>query len=256
MIGEEQIPNYPNPPESFVTEFHRLMDKYQVTPTNLDTFVDLSWGHHRQMTLKEEVDTLGEHIKLAKRMGFPVVRPTTLKVNVPAPQIAEGALTYAEKYDVKIAPEIHMPIPFKGEWIDGYMEVITRTKTQHLGFTLDFGVFQEMKGMPPMKLPENATPEMKKMMQEMANYKPWDPAADIPPLLPYIYNCHGKFYEMADDYHETSIAYEKIIPVLVEGGYSHSIDSEFEGQRQRENTDSVEEVRRHHLMLRRLLGEV
>ena len=56
-------------------------------------------------------------------------------------------------------------------------------------------------------------------------------AHDLKPILPYIFNVHGKFYEMTDELREYSIPYEEIIPALMEIGYDRSIDSEYEGQR-------------------------
>jgi hypothetical protein len=47
--------------------------------------------------------------------------------------------------------------------------------------------------------------------------------------------------------------------VLTKIGYEHSIDSEYEGQRWIQDftiTDSFEQVRRQHVMLRRLFGEI
>jgi len=82
---------------------------------------------------------------------------------------------------------------------------------------------------------------------------------DLLRIMPYVYNIHGKFYDMQDDFSEYSIPYEQIIPVLTEGHYSGYINSEYEGQRLTQDafdTDSCEQVRRHHVMLRRLLGEV
>jgi hypothetical protein len=49
------------------------------------------------------------------------------------------------------------------------------------------------------------------------------------------------------------------MPVLVEGGVDATMSSEFEGQRFKQIDDDeyeLEQVRRHHVMLRRLLGEV
>ncbi len=40
--------------------------------------------------------------------------------------------------------------------------------------------------------------------------------SDLKPLLPYIFNIHGKFYEMTDELREYSIPYEEIIPALIE----------------------------------------
>ncbi len=74
-----------------------------------------------------------------------------------------------------------------------------------------------------------------------------------------MYNIHGKFYEMTEDMVEPNIPYDLIIPAFIEAGISGYINSEYEGQRLTQDayeTDSCEQIRRHHLMLARLLGEV
>lgn len=63
---------------------------------------------------------------------------------------------------------------------------------------------------------------------------------------------------MQDDYTEYSIPYEQIIPLLIEGGYDGYLSSEYEGNRHIQDAfpmDSVEQVRRQHVMFKRLLGE-
>jgi hypothetical protein len=82
---------------------------------------------------------------------------------------------------------------------------------------------------------------------------------DLKSLIPYIFNIHGKFTKMTDDCVEVSLNYEETFKVLIEGGYNGYIDSEYEGQRHLHNQwavpiNEVEEVRRHHIMMRRLLG--
>ncbi|MBS0614138.1 MAG: TIM barrel protein, partial [Proteobacteria bacterium] len=135
------VPNYPNPPQAWVDEWHAMVAKYRLVPTNLDTFVDIYVGGHRTLSLQESVDVLVGQIKLANRMGFPVVRPTTGPVEQSATDMIERALPTAEKLDVRIAPEIHAPIPIQGKYIESYLELIHRTGTKHMGFTLDCGVF-------------------------------------------------------------------------------------------------------------------
>jgi hypothetical protein len=76
--------------------------------------------------------------------------------------------------------------------------------------------------------------------------------------MPYIFHIHAKFYEMLDDGTEYSIPYEKIIPVLIQGGFDGYLSSEYEGNRHIQDAlpvDSIEQVRRQHAMFRRLLGE-
>jgi sugar phosphate isomerase/epimerase len=76
--------------------------------------------------------------------------------------------------------------------------------------------------------------------------------------MPYIFHIHGKFWEMLPDYTEYSIPYDEVIPVLVQGGYSGWISSEYEGNRWLHDAlpvDSTEQVRRHQVMLKNLLKE-
>jgi hypothetical protein len=291
IIAEEMVPNYPDPPEDWVEHWHGLMEKYHTKPSCLDTFVDVYWGGRRNMTLQESVDTLAAQMKLAHRMGFRVMRPTTGPVRDSAPAMIEKALPIAEKYDVRIAPEIHAPIPTKGRFIDSYLEIIAKTKTKHLGFNPDMGIF--CKRLPRVALARHMrdgaqdkviqyldrafqdgvnSDERMAAVREMSSAEADLRAAamtggygpvtnnpkDLLAIMPYCYNVHGKFYEMTDDLQEYSIPYEEIMPVFIEGGYSGYIDSEYEGQRSTQDfkeTDSCEEVRRHHVMMKRLMEE-
>ena len=89
---------------------------------------------------------------------------------------------------------------------------------------------------------------------------------DIKDIVPYIVSIHGKFYHMTEiegkpgQYEDKSIDYATPIKYLKEMGFNGYIDSEFEGQRYCQDgeeymIDEVEQVRRHHEMLTRLIGE-
>lgn len=90
---------------------------------------------------------------------------------------------------------------------------------------------------------------------------------DIKDIVPYIVSIHGKFYHMTEiegkpgQYEDKAIEYAKPIQYLKECGFDGYIDSEFEGQRYCQDAgeenliDEVEQVRRHHEMLSRLIGE-
>ena len=70
-----------------------------------------------------------------------------------------------------------------------------------------------------------------------------------------------KFYEMTEECKEPSIDYAGPIRVMQEIGWEGCISSEYEGQRDYFDIgcdiymDPVEQCRRHHMMLKRLLGE-
>jgi hypothetical protein len=86
-------------------------------------------------------------------------------------------------------------------------------------------------------------------------------------LVPYIISIHGKFYEMTEipgkpgNYEDIAFEYSEPINYLKKGGYEGYINSEYEGQRNQQDrgmeflANEVEEVRRQHEMLARLIGE-
>lgn len=297
LIPEEMVPDYPNPSDAWVDHWHGLMNKYHTKPACMDTFVDLSQGGHRKMTLPEAVDTLVTQFKLAKRMGFPAIRPSLGRDQLDPISIIEKAVPEAERYDVKIALELHAPtsLTSKGkgsrmQYIDRYVEFLSKNKTKYFGFTPDMGIFA--RRLPRVTLnyflrhgahektvqyidtafqngvnTDEIAAEVGKMHPNAedqrcagvaSGYGWWgnDPK-DLEPIMPYIYNIHGKFYEMTDELTEYSIPYEKVVPVLMAGGCDVYINSEYEGQRWTQDakeTDSCEEIRRHHVMLKRILG--
>lgn len=103
-----------------------------------------------------------------------------------------------------------------------------------------------------------------RMAKMMFNGNSADPM-DLYDIYPYIYCIHGKFYEMTEipgkpgQYEDKSILYKEVIDILNDCGYDGYIDSEYEGQRSQQDMgveglpNEVEEVRRHHEMLKRLI---
>lgn len=85
-------------------------------------------------------------------------------------------------------------------------------------------------------------------------------------LAGYVVSCHGKFNNMSEipgqpgQYQDLAIDYDGAIGALKAGGYEGYINTEYEGQRysqdrtRAEMMDEVDQVRRHHEMLRRLIG--
>jgi len=83
-------------------------------------------------------------------------------------------------------------------------------------------------------------------------------------LAGHVVSCHGKFNHMSEipgqpaQYQDAAIDYPGAINALIEGGFDGYINTEYEGQRysqdrtRAEMMDEVDQVRRHHEMLRRL----
>lgn len=102
-------------------------------------------------------------------------------------------------------------------------------------------------------------------MERISLHEPVSQPEDIKEIIPYILSIHGKFYDMTEIpgkpgcYEDVCIDYENPIRYLVEGHYDGYINSEYEGQRDQQDRgydhlpDEVEQVRRHHEMLERLI---
>ncbi|MFB9955507.1 hypothetical protein [Cellulomonas denverensis] len=85
-------------------------------------------------------------------------------------------------------------------------------------------------------------------------------------LADFVVNIHGKFNHMSEipgrpgEYHDATIDYEAPIAALKAAGWDGWINTEYEGQRYHQDQerellmDEVDQVRRHHEMLRRLIG--
>lgn len=290
LIAEQMMPGYPEPTADWLRQWRAGVERYGLAPTLMDTFVDVNCGGHRQMSVDEGVAVLVRQMELAKTLGFSLIRPTTGPVESAAPELIARALPHAERLDVAIAPEIHAPIELTGPYIESYLDLIEKTGTGHLGFTLDLGIFcREMPlAICEQAIRNGAQPELVAyiadayrrdlphaevldhvrssggthaaiMLAFSSHYfgPPRNRVEDLQRIMPFVKNVHGKFYVMSEHAEEPAVPYDEIIPALLASGYSGSIDSEYEGQRLTQDafvTDSCEQVRRHHSMLCKIIA--
>lgn len=287
MLAEEMVPGFPNPSEHWVNQWRGWLEKYHLVADTYTQFQDTVLIKGQDLSLDEGVAMLDRDLKLAKRLGF---RNMRLLIGTPI-DVIDKAIPLAEKYDIWMGCEVHAPAHINSRLVQRWLEIAEKHKTQHFGLVPDFGIFQTR---PPRverdrqirdgvlnarivsyieEAWQNSTPQDKAASEAArlggtpaeAQYLArlygthMDDPRDLLPLKKYIRHFHAKFYEMDESFHETSIPYEKVIPVLLDGGIDASIVSEYEGQRHTQDlidTDSCEQVRRQHVMLRRLLGEI
>ena len=294
IIGDQMIPGYPNIPESFFDKWHSWMEKYNVTPVCLDMFLDWNKYKGRTMTDDERIESVTRDIVNASKLGCTVIRvihdvePSILERLAPAAEKYKVKLALEihapSYYDSELEQRLlklfqRVKSPYLGFTLDlgVFCKRLPRVASERL----------VRDGMKPsiaeyladaydnQTLPQNH--ELGKRNDALANkilqmggteedvYSAFmathmiyaDPKMMLD-YIPYTYHIHGKFYEMLPDYTEYSIPYEEIVPVLKEGGYNGYIDSEYEGNRWIQDAfevDSTEQVRRHQVMLKRLIGE-
>jgi sugar phosphate isomerase/epimerase len=247
ILANGHIPGYPNPTDDWVENWFTLLAKYELVPAEYGHWIDSRLHEGRELTSKESYDMLVRDIKLAKKLGFKVGR-TKLGVidEILTPvrnwqEFIEMALPVAEENDFKMCPEIHAPTVLKSKMVDDYINFIERTGTKNFGINIDFGVFAERSA---------------RMMNIPGISKEPSAPEDMIPLLPYTYACHAKFNNMSDDLIETTIPYDHVIKILWEHGWEGYLLSEFEGENKDVPGYASDQLRRQHVMMKRLLGEV
>lgn len=258
ILADTHIAGYPDPTTEWVEHWHRLVEHHALTPTCYSSWLDTRLHKDRDLTLDEAERILARDLELAHRLGFTIVRPKIGVVSldlIPDPiwrESVERVLPKAESYDIRIAPEIHAPTPLKSKIVDDYLDLARESK--HFGLLIDTGIFQNAErsrehsdsvyifGDPDPELAAQVGREMSKPMNE-------DPH-DLVELMPYVFHVHAKFWEMNDDLTDPHVPYDAVVSALLEGGYTGSLSSEYEGRRDLYLASDM--VRRQHAMLRAL----
>ncbi|QPL05245.1 MULTISPECIES: sugar phosphate isomerase/epimerase family protein [Actinomyces] len=295
-LGEQMIPGFPFPgqsdlPDSFYARWKELMDTYGTTPTVHDMFLDTKRYKGRLLNLDEMVESLHRDIRHTAKMGAQGIR---VIVNTP-PEVVEAAAPYAREHGVWMGVEVHSPYSFDDDWIKRHLEVAERVGSDVVGCVPDMGIFVHRlpRVVVDRALRDGADPDLAAQIVETYNThgdtqalferleadgadpvtlglarngvhmiaQPVDCLRSHAELIKHI---HAKFYEMYpvegfDYWHEYSIPYHEIVPLLEEIGFDGYLSSEYEGNRHiedAETVDSVTQVAAHQGMLAALLADL
>ncbi len=248
ILADGIIEGYPYPSEKWLSQWFGMIARYNIVPVEYGHWVESRLYKGRELDDDESLKMLVHDIKLASHMGFTCMR-TKLGVcdDYLSPvsnwrEFIRRALPVAEEYGVVMLPEIHSPTILSDKMIHNYVEFIQKENTKHFGLNIDFGVFQTARQVIPgidlSKVPPHrfSKPE------------------EIVPLLPYIYCCHAKFYDMDENFNETTIPYQEIVGFMQKHNWDGYLLSEYEGGNKEVPGYTTTQVRRQHIMLKRLLG--
>jgi sugar phosphate isomerase/epimerase len=284
-LAEQMMPGFPRLSDAFYEQWHQWMARYNARPVCHDMFLDTKRYKGRLLSEQECIDSIVRDLKHAARLGCKVMRMLVFI----GPELMEKCLPYAEQYDVRMGIEVHAPWHFDHPWIMRHVEMIQRTGTRHAGFVPDMGIFTRRlpRVLRDRALRNGATPKILDYVSqayengvlseyivaearnmggnavdigyaEASRHNVYSQPKRLLEFMPFIFHIHAKFYEMLEDGTEYSIPYDKIVPVLIQGGFDGYLSSEYEGNRHIQDAfpvDSIEQVRRQHAMFRRLLGE-
>lgn len=286
ILAEAVIPDFPNPSEYFVYNFKSIMDKYRMQAVCYDAS-GASRVNMRSANPNYELasEKLKQDILLAQKLGFDRIRCQS-----PFQSMID-CLPFAEDHGIMLGREIHSPAKISDRSVQEIIEYVDKTGTKNLGLIPDTGVFMQapVRLVYERHLRRGATPELIKYSvdafmsgkssreqnveevrkmggnaidlyyaSEVFDYVMNAPE-ELTALVPYTLNVHGKIYEMTDDGIEYCIPFDRICAALEAGNYDGYICTEFEGQRhfhdlRQFDIDSVEQVRRHHELLKKYIG--
>jgi len=257
MFGAN-LDGYPYPSTQTIDRYFSLVDRYKLEPGEYACNVDTHLRRGPRMTDDEIVEYMVREIKLANTLGFRCMRSRMTDKGGGAGEAPEDGwqsymarlLPYAEKYDVILQPEIKPQI--KVQYVDDYLSFIDKHQTKHFGINVDFATFGPYAAP---KMADGKAPPIDPMRPAVEYAKP----EDIIPILPYIHTCHAKFYQMSEDFQETTItAYPQVLKIMQDHGWNGNLVSEFEGvDMGRDLGDRAyvcDQLRRQHVMMRRVLG--
>ena len=250
ILSNTHIENYPNPTEEWLHAWDGMLKEFDLVPVEYGHWVDSRLFKGRELSVAESVKMLERDFKLANRLGFRILRTKlgviddTLTPVTNWREFILEALPLAERYDVRMCPELHSPTVLKSKMVDDYVEFIEKHRTKHFGLNVDFGVFQTGDSA-------------------LVGFGPNDfvgppcehsPVEDVVPLLPYVFCCHAKFMRMDEGFREVVIPYDRIIQTLSRHGWDGYMLSEYEGPHADVPGYTSEQIKRQHVMMKRLLA--
>lgn len=265
IVATQMIPSYPNVSDEFLGLVNDLKAKYGIGPVCYAANNDKGMRNDRNLTDDEMLADAIIDLKSANKLGCKVMRVQYMM----SPEAFERLAPYAELFDVRCGIEIHNPETPNSPVMQKYLEVIKRTGSKYLGFVPDFGFLSVQPNKPHwikalkagvkeehLKLAEQlrrdgvsqeeaakkvmaagASPAIMPALAGMWGFVQFHDESALPELLqelkdilPYSFECHCKYHYLDENFHEASIPYNKIFPLLKESDFDGYLICEYEDE--------------------------
>lgn len=283
IVAPQMVEGFPCPSDEFIDRVKNACEKNNIQLISYGAYADKGMRSDRELNEDELFQAALNDLIYAKKFGCRFMR----ELNLLTPEAFERLLPYAETMGVKVGIELHNPDTYDSPLIQRYLEIVKKSGSEYAGFIQDFGAYMEhpykllidqalevggheeiikyivdatWDEVPSIKISETAEkmgandvdkaflgPLMKKRFKP-ADYK------GFKALLPYTLYFHGKFYYIDDNLFDSCIPYDKLLPLAQEYGVKGFIMSEYEGHYHGPRLDTMEALRKHHMMIKKILG--
>ncbi len=285
LISDQMIKGTPTPSDEELQKWDDVLNSHSIKPVCNSIFINTTLFKNRVLTLKESADLLIAELKLAKRLGFSLVR----LVSMTPIEVVKLALPMAEKLGVVMALEIHAAMSFDVPSTQAFCGYMMESKHPMLGIVVDTGIFCRRHpristnyflslglnpevanyidlifaaGTDPKRFFANGMPEDLKCLFKgevdflyalfSDGYENCD-FSILDPYIPFIKHIHGKCFEFTESGEEYSIDFAGFIEYLASKNYDGYIATEYEGNRfvlVGNIADGLSNVRAHQALLK------
>lgn len=294
LLSDQMIHGAPHPKPETVTMWKNLMDKYGFEPICNDIFINSTLFRNRTLTMREQEEMLKDELRCAHQLGFSQVRlvsNTDCRLIEPVLPLAEELnmrmaleIHAGMSFDGDMTREYTNLMKRLNHPLVGLVLDMGIFNAKHpriaTNYFRQFGLSQPVidyidaifaRGSDPTRAfrgengKEEFPDDLKALIKSSADmdyviFSSGYENTDFDVLdeyLPYIFSIHGKCYDMSETYEEYSIRYTELFDYLKKKDWSGYIATEYEGNRfvnLDEEVDSLEQVRRHQMMMKKHLG--
>ncbi|WP_136194245.1 sugar phosphate isomerase/epimerase family protein [Actinomyces procaprae] len=137
FLSDQMLKGAQNAGDAAIDEFNVIMERHPLERVANDIFINSSLFRNRWLTLEEQVASLQADLRLAKRLGFPLVR----LVSRTDPAVVPPALPLAEKLGITMAVEVHAGMSFDHPLTAAWIGQMRDLDNPHVGLVVDFGIY-------------------------------------------------------------------------------------------------------------------